>query len=328
MSAEILPNEAEILQACEICVAILKGNQAALEHLVHVKKYAVNCKDYDGRTPLHIACAVGNLTAAKLLVEYGAELNATDRWGGTPTEDAIHHKRRELVEFMRECGGLCSEAYVRNFSSLLIDAASHGDLAAYTSLVGSAPDPTWSAKKIVELRDYDNRSSLHVAASKGHKQLVEFLIRKHANVNSMDRWGNTPLQEAHRSGHKEVEDMLLAAGATSKEVEFEPHIPPMISMLARLLSAGKTTHELFDSAEAILTSLSNNYPLRFGRFVRTLPPKEQRRLKERLKDSAYRWEHHDPDDAMEAIIQAMTAGGTARGEPSQLSAGKPTAQKI
>jgi len=40
--------------------------------------------------------------------------------------------------------------------------------------------------------DYDNRTALHVAAEKGHKDIVRYLISVKADINKVDNLGNTP----------------------------------------------------------------------------------------------------------------------------------------
>ena len=45
--------------------------------------------DYDERTCLHLAASEGNMHVVKLLVEHGADVNKTDRWGGSPLSDAV-----------------------------------------------------------------------------------------------------------------------------------------------------------------------------------------------------------------------------------------------
>ena len=53
--------------------------------------------------------------------------------------------------------------------------------------------------------DYDARCALHLAASEGILAVVEMLIDELcASVNPRDRWGNTPLDDAIRSGHDKV----------------------------------------------------------------------------------------------------------------------------
>lgn len=47
--------------------------------------------DYDQRTPLHLAAAEGCYAVASWLISQGAIVNAVDRFGGTPLDDAIRH---------------------------------------------------------------------------------------------------------------------------------------------------------------------------------------------------------------------------------------------
>ena len=53
--------------------------------------------------------------------------------------------------------------------------------------------------------DYDNRTPMHIAASAGHIDIVRFLLSVNAKVNTRDRWGSTPLNDAKT---KEIEDEL------------------------------------------------------------------------------------------------------------------------
>ncbi|OEU16662.1 ankyrin, partial [Fragilariopsis cylindrus CCMP1102] len=61
----------------------------------------VNFRDYDRRTPLHIAASEGHLEICKLLLERGSKINRSDRWGGAPLDDAHRHKHIEVVQYLR-----------------------------------------------------------------------------------------------------------------------------------------------------------------------------------------------------------------------------------
>jgi glutaminase len=60
----------------------------------------------------------------------------------------------------------------------------------------------------MNVKDYDSRSTLHIAASEGHFQLVKLLIQAKCNPTSKDRWKNTPIDDAKRNGHYEIVEML------------------------------------------------------------------------------------------------------------------------
>ena len=58
----------------------------------------VNFRDYDRRTPLHIASSEGHLEICKLLVKRGAKINRSDRWGLAPLDDAHRHQHLEVLQ--------------------------------------------------------------------------------------------------------------------------------------------------------------------------------------------------------------------------------------
>ena len=67
-------------------------------------------------------------------------------------------------------------------------------------------------------KDYDGRTPLHIAVAEGHTQIVELLLKKGADCNALDRWQNTPLSEAMRSGIRvgkdDITELLMRNGAT------------------------------------------------------------------------------------------------------------------
>ncbi|KAL9170064.1 hypothetical protein ABFS82_04G119700 [Erythranthe guttata] len=61
-----------------------------------------NSKNYDLRTPLHLAASQGSYAECVLLVETGASVFATDRWGRTPVDEARVGGNRELVKLLED----------------------------------------------------------------------------------------------------------------------------------------------------------------------------------------------------------------------------------
>ena len=69
----------------------------------------------------------------------------------------------------------------------------------------------------IDTGDAHGRTALHVAVSKGAKDVVDFLLNKGANVNAVDAFGNTPIQDSQRGESKvkrEIHKLLQRAGAS------------------------------------------------------------------------------------------------------------------
>jgi ankyrin repeat protein len=89
-------------------------------------KTHVNFRDYDRRTALHVAASEGHLTAVRYLVEEcGAKINRSDRWGGSPLDDAHRHRHLDVVKYLRKRGATTGSG---NRITNLIKAAADGDL--------------------------------------------------------------------------------------------------------------------------------------------------------------------------------------------------------
>ncbi|XWS35780.1 hypothetical protein CRYUN_Cryun20dG0025200 [Craigia yunnanensis] len=56
------------------------------------------------------------------------------------------------------------------------------------------------------------RTALHLAACEGWTEVVVLLLEKGADVNSLDRWGHTPLSDARSLGHHKICKILEARG--------------------------------------------------------------------------------------------------------------------
>ncbi|KAK1173646.1 ankyrin repeat and SAM domain-containing protein 6-like [Acipenser oxyrinchus oxyrinchus] len=65
----------------------------------------------------------------------------------------------------------------------------------------------------VDCTDEEGNTALQFAAASGHDNLVRFLLRKGASVDSRNHYGWTPLMQAARFGHLNVAHMLLENGA-------------------------------------------------------------------------------------------------------------------
>ena len=65
----------------------------------------------------------------------------------------------------------------------------------------------------VSIQDANGRNGLHLASSKGHLSVVEFLVSEGADVNATNNDKETALTEAAFCGHFEVCQYLVSNGA-------------------------------------------------------------------------------------------------------------------
>ncbi|KAH7656407.1 Dual-specificity kinase protein [Dioscorea alata] len=83
-----------------------QNDAAAVRKLLEEDPGLVNAHDYDNRTPLHVASLHGWIDVAKCLLEFGANVNAQDRWKNTPLADAEGAKKHNMIELLKSYGGL------------------------------------------------------------------------------------------------------------------------------------------------------------------------------------------------------------------------------
>lgn len=180
----------EFAMGCSFLHMVALGNQFELETLLQDRPTLVNFRDYDFRTPLHLAASEGHLDICRYLVEKGALVNRRDRWGGSPLDDAYRHRHSEVIHYLRQHGGTfgAGGSQVTKF----VSAASQGNEEEVNALLeyGSID---------IDEGDYDRRTALHLACGEGRMGVVELLCKAGADVNVQDRWGNQPLDDAKKA---------------------------------------------------------------------------------------------------------------------------------
>ena len=89
-----------------LCDAAASGDLDRLNRLLE-HGIAANSGDYDGRTPLHLAAASGNMRVVEFLVSKLADVSAQDLNGATPADDAVTSERT-LVTQVRQRTRACA----------------------------------------------------------------------------------------------------------------------------------------------------------------------------------------------------------------------------
>jgi len=151
----------EFAAGCNLLQAAAIGDQPAMQKLLTLRPQHVNFRDYDRRTALHVAASEGHLHICRYLVEEkGANINRSDRWGGSPLDDAHRHRHARVIAYLREKGATTGSG---NRTTNLITAAADGDTDEVRTLVKLSTDSS-KDKMDVNKGDYDKRTALHLAA--------------------------------------------------------------------------------------------------------------------------------------------------------------------
>ena len=106
----------------------------------------VDVNDYDGfGSPLTIAVRKGHYSAAKLLIERGANVNIPTKYYGDPVMIAAAQSRADLVELLLEHGAIPDSTL--NGEPVLHVAAMMGCFSCVRALVEAGADVNWEFKR-------------------------------------------------------------------------------------------------------------------------------------------------------------------------------------
>jgi len=256
-----------------LCKAASMGNEDRLLQLL--KKIDVNTSDYDGRTALHLAVASNQEKSVNLLLSKGANVNAVDRWGGTPLDDAIRQNNTTLQELLITKGAKKSNQTFPEVIGKFLQAAYDGDAKQIQTLLDSNPE-------LAKAQDYDKRTALHVAAGAGHYNIVKILVSAGAYVNAIDRWGATPMKEAHKNHLQQISNFLEIEDGNLGAIEADPHLPMVLSVFARVLELGNCPEEVKKDMIFTVDSIIEKYGTQVNELIKELPETQTNSLKSHL----------------------------------------------
>jgi len=147
------------------------------------------------KTPLHLAIENGRHQIVKQLLNQDLDLvNATDANGFTPLHSACQNNLLKVVKAFEE--------------QLVLE-------------------------KVLEAQCWENNTPLHIACLNGDTALdiVNFLIKKNANIHAANKNGETPIHISASGGHKQLTDILLEKGADVNVLDAEGRTPVVLAVI-------------------------------------------------------------------------------------------------
>ncbi|MDP3170660.1 MAG: ankyrin repeat domain-containing protein [Polaromonas sp.] len=206
--AQVAPTAAEAAAYTGLHAAAHAGDARRITQLA--AGAALNARDGNGRTPIHVAAFARQREAIRALVKAGAEINLLDKDRYDAVTIASVAGDDETLRTLLSLGASAKQVTSRYDGTALIAAAHLGHDGVVKQLIAAgAPldhvnNLHWTAAiEAVVLGDGGRR----------HQASLQALIAAGANLNLTDRHGNTPLQLARSRGYVEMVKMLERAGA-------------------------------------------------------------------------------------------------------------------
>ena len=190
-------------------LASRNSNQEVVEFLLKLNEISVNARDNSNRTPLMHACYDGGrLDNIKMLIQNGADIQASSSNGSTVLHFASQFSNQEVVEFLLKLNEISVNA-TDNFNQtpLMYACYDGGRLDNIKMLIQNGAD--------IQASDSKDSTVLHLASSNSNQEVVEFLLKSNEiSVNGTDKLGRTPLVFAcYNGGHISNVQALINNGA-------------------------------------------------------------------------------------------------------------------
>jgi len=187
---------------------------------------AIDCKNPEGDTALHVAATAGALKTARFLLDHKLAVDIAGAGGRTPLMDAVRSGKAEMARWLMRQGANPKAKDADGYTPLML-AVKEGRTEAIGELATVDRDDLDGAllaaallgktSVIDELTKYgasvyarmdDGRTALMLAGENGHDDTAKLLIDLGANRFTKDPDGHTASDLAASAGHPELAKFL------------------------------------------------------------------------------------------------------------------------
>ncbi|ETN58244.1 ion channel nompc [Anopheles darlingi] len=201
-------------------LAAMNGYSELVKFLIRDHNAVVDILTLRKQTPLHLAAASGQMNVCKLLLELGANIDATDDVGQKPIHVAAQNNYSEVAKL-----------FLQQHPNLVMATSKDGNTCAHIAAMQG------SVKVIEELMKFDRNgvistrnkltdsTPLQLAAEGGHADVVKVLVRAGASCTDENKSGFTAVHLAAKNGHGQVLEVMRSTNSlrvSSKKLGLTP----------------------------------------------------------------------------------------------------------
>ena len=200
--------------------AARKGDVSKLKTLLQGDPKLVGDRDKLGDTPLHSAALHGQLAAAQVLIEAGADVNAKNNYGAfTPSDLGVilYSSNHQDPVSLLTVHGVDARDMKNGYTPLSLSLFASRRKELVQLLVEKGAD--------VNAMAASGATPLFFAVLRDQKDDVQFLLDHGANVNLADAYGDTILDCALHLQYGSLVQMLVEKGADVNALDQSQHRP-------------------------------------------------------------------------------------------------------
>lgn len=201
-------------------LAAMNGYTHLVKFLVRDHNAVVDILTLRKQTPLHLAADNGQMQVCKLLLELGANIDASDDLGQKPIHVAAQNNFSEVTKL-----------FLEQHPNLVMATSKDGNTCAHIAAMQG------SVRVIEELMKFDrtgviaarnkltDSTPLQLAAEGGHAEVVKVLMRAGASCTEENKTGMTAVHLAAQNGHGPVLEVMRSTNSlriSSKKLGVTP----------------------------------------------------------------------------------------------------------